>query len=145
MLAIVLASFSGFSALVSITVLARFGNAFKIDKATLLKMNKEREDAEAQREKTRAEIDEKRHLELREADEKRYAVQRTEIEQLTRTANDRFNQWQDAIRDLDELWQYVEDHVPWDREAMRLLRAANIAISTPPQLGKRHTRPSDDE
>jgi hypothetical protein len=97
-----------------------------LDKETLEKLRREQ-----------AEQDSARNRERVVADEKRVAVLHQEIDALTRTSNDRFKNWQEAIRDLDELWQFIEDHMPWDREAYRELRALGSKINPPPTIGRR--------
>jgi hypothetical protein len=138
MLPWILAGCSVLSLLVTGSSLLLLRNKWKIDKETLAKMERDRRTEDEARERKRRDEDEARATERRKEDEGRYQLQREEMNKLARLANDRFIQWQDAISDLDELWQYVEDHMPWDREAMALLRDNGIPISAPPVLGRRH-------
>jgi hypothetical protein len=80
-------------------------------------------------------LDEKRRRE----DDARAERQRKELNALSRRSNELFGQWQDAVRDLDELWAFVEDEVlPWQRRAFKELRELGSEITAPPQLARRH-------
>jgi hypothetical protein len=82
--------------------------------------------------------DEKDERRRREDDERAGRL-RAELQALSVISNERFTQWQDAVRDLDELWSFVEDEVlPWQRRAYRELREFGSEIAAPPQLARRH-------
>ncbi|WP_197515461.1 hypothetical protein, partial [Mycobacterium sp. E1747] len=78
-----------------------------------------------------------------DADERRSAVLRRELADLTERSNQRFQQWQDAVADLDELWSTVEDDLlPWIREAYSKLLERGIDIRRPPPIRRRERRRS---
>lgn len=114
------------SALCALAAIWMSRGRLKLDQEALDKMRREQ-----------AAEDSNRNRERVEADEKRVSLLHQEIAALTRLNNDRFKNWQEAIVDLDELWQYVEDHMPWDREAYRELRALGSKINPPPTIGRR--------
>lgn len=138
MLPWVLAGCSLLSALAAASSLLLIKGKSAIDQETLKKLRREQETEDEARDRKRREEDERRNAERVAADEHRNQMLREELDRLARTSNNRFKQWQDAISDLDELWGYVERHVPWDREAFRKLAEAEIPISDPPALGRRH-------
>lgn len=91
-----------------------------------------------------ADDDAKRNLERVQQDILRSESLRRELGDLSRISNERFQQWQDAIADLDELWAFIEDQMlPWQRKAYRDLRERGSEIEAPPGLPRRKKRHHD--
>ncbi len=101
----------------------------QLDKETLDKLRREQSDKDAARNRERV-----------AADDKRVAGLHKEIAALEVQVARGRAQWLDAISDIDELWEYIEGHVPWDREAYRELRELGSDISPPPTLSPRPRR-----
>lgn len=131
---------SGLSALGGFSAVFLLRGRMKLDKMTLDSMDRERREKDEQRDRERRLADEERDRLRRKEDDDRVASLRMELGQLSTLANDRFNQWRDAIDDIDEMWEYIEAHQPWDREAYRKLNEASISISKPPELAPRRSR-----
>jgi hypothetical protein len=134
----IIAALSAFGGTGSALLLLR--GKWKIDKATLDKLDRDRREADEKRDKDRREADEIRDKERREQDEERVKDLREELGSLSRLSNTRFKAWRAAVADLDELWEYVDQHQPWDQEAYQKLRAHGIQISRPPRLNPRERR-----
>ncbi|OCB41883.1 hypothetical protein A5677_00485 [Mycobacterium malmoense] len=129
------------STLIALTALVRLGTQRGIDEETLDKMRREREREEAERDRKRREDEERRERQRIEADEKRSLILRDELAELAKRSNQRFQQWQEAVADLDELWATVEDDLlPWMRDAYSKLTAAGIEIPRPPAIYRRERR-----
>lgn len=139
----ILAGCTILSALVAATALLRLGTQKGIDNETLNKMQREREREEQEREQKRRVEEDLRERRRIDADERRNAVLRRELADLTERSNQRFQQWQDAVADLDELWSTVEDDLlPWIREAYSKLLERGIDIRRPPPIRRRERRRS---
>lgn len=141
MLPWILAGFTGLSALTAAAALWRLGTQKNIDEETLKQMRRQAQLEEEARDRKRREEDDQRDRKRRDDDEARGAVLRQELAALTKRSNDRFQQWQDTVADLDDLWATVEDELlPWIRDAYRKLRESNIDIRQPPTIRSRRAR-----
>lgn len=141
MLQWILAACTVLSALVAAAALLRLGTQRGIDSETLRKMQRERLREEEERDRKRQEEDRAREQQRIEADEKRNAILRGELSELAKSSNKRFQQWQDAVADLDDLWATVEDDLlPWMREAYSKLVEQGIEIRRPPAIRRRERR-----
>lgn len=139
----VLAGCTILSALVAAAALVRLGTQRGIDDETLRKMKREREREEQEREQQRRVDEELRERRRIDADERRSAILRAELSELAKRSNQRFEQWQEAVADLDELWATVEDDLlPWIREAYSKLLERGIEIRRPPAIRRRERRHS---
>ncbi|OBL08220.1 hypothetical protein A5646_12855 [Mycobacterium sp. 1245499.0] len=139
----ILAGCTILSALVAAAALLRLGTQRGIDNETLRKMQREREREEQERDQQRRVAEELRERQRIDADERRSAVLRAELSELVRRSNKRFQQWQDAVADLDELWATVEEELlPWIREAYSKLLEQGIEIRRPPAIRRRERRSS---
>jgi hypothetical protein len=143
MLQWVLAGCTVLSALVAAAALVRLGTQRGIDEETLNKMRREREREEDERDCKRREEDQRRDQQRIDADERRNSILRDELAQLASRSNERFQQWQEAVADLDELWATVEDDLlPWMRDAYSKLAEAGIEIRRPPAIYRRERHSS---
>lgn len=139
MLEWVLAGFTGLSALTAAAALLRLGTQRSIDQETLNEMRRKAAREQEEREAKRRREDDERERKRITDDERRREVLASELAALTRRSNERFQQWQDAIADLDELWAaYEDDLMPWIRKAQRKLNDAGIDIEPPPTLRRLH-------
>lgn len=114
---------------------------WKIDQGTIAKMERERRDDDQKRNGERLAADEERDRKRRAADEERAAALRQELGQLSELSYQRFQSWRAAQNDLDEVWEYIDAHQPWDNEAWQKLRLHGIEISPPPRLKPRTKAP----
>lgn len=137
-ISIIIAGVSAFGGGGSALLLLR--GKWRIDKATLNKMDRERREQDEERERKRREVDDERDRQRREQDDERVKDLREELGELSRLSNTRFKMWRSAVSDLDELWAYLDQHQPWDQEAYQKLRQHGIVISRPPRLKPRERR-----
>lgn len=138
MLQWILAGCTVLSTVVAVSALVRLGTQRGIDEETLNKMKRERAREEEERDRKRREEDERREQKRIDDDERRGAILREELAELAKRSNQRFQQWQEAVADLDELWATVEDDLlPWMRDAYSKLVEAGIEIPRPPAIYRR--------
>lgn len=143
MISVIIAGVSSIGGGGSALILMR--GKWKIDKATLTKLDRERRNEDEERDRKRREDDEERDRKRREQDDERVKDLREELGELSRLSNTRFKMWRSATSDLDELWEYVDRHQPWDQEAYQKLRQHGITISRPPKLKPRERRVYDHD
>lgn len=131
---------SAISALGGLGAVFLLRGKWKIDKETLAGMERDRRNHDEKRDSERRAADEERDRKRRAADEERASALRTELGQLSELSYQRFQSWRAAQSDLDEVWEYIDAHQPWDNEAWQKLRLHGIDISPPPRL-KPRTKP----
>lgn len=134
---------SAISALGGLGAVGLLRGKWKIDKETIAKMERDRNDADAKRDTERRMADEERDRKRRLDDEERSKDLRTELGVLSKLSFERFKSWRAAQADLDEVWEYIDQHAPWDNEAYQKLNQHGIAISPPPTLKPRKSRVVD--
>lgn len=114
-----------------------------LDRQQLAEMKQRQIDADKQR--TRE--DDERHRDRVEADERRSTRLHQELEELSGLSNERFRQWQESVRDLDDLWVYLEDRMlPYQRRAYNEIKRLdpNSAFGPPPALPHRNRHRGND-
>jgi hypothetical protein len=131
---------SAISAVGGLSAVVLLRGKWKIDQHTLAQLETDRDEADRRRDKERRLADEERDRKRREDDEARLASLRSELGELSKLSYERFQSWRAAQADLDEVWEYIDLHQPWDVEAYEKLRLHGINISRPPRLKPRSER-----